>query len=205
MSFASSLANLRDAVVASLKTKIPGVPSIEPHLGAFRQQDLAAFATKTPAIRVAMLGFEDLRLNNYGVQIPVDFSAVIVTRDMKNADGTANPRDVSAMLIANAVTLAVSGNRFGLDGVFRPEKLRAQNQYHEAFIAAGLALWEVTWTSPVTLVPAGQPTEETIAALAQLYINGVEFIAPPAAGAAPAPVPGADPMTDAPNLPGYRP
>ncbi|QGM46736.1 hypothetical protein [Methylocystis heyeri] len=205
MSFASSLANLRDAVVASLKAKIPGVPSIEPHLGAFREQDIAAFATRTPAIRVAMLGFQELQRNNYGLQVPVEFSAVIVTRDTKNTDGTANPRDVSAMLIANAVTLAVASNRFGLDGVFSPEKLRAQNQYHEAFIDAGLALWEVTWTSPVTLVPPGQPTDQVITALAQLYINGVEFIAPPSAGAAPAPVPGADPMTDAPNLPGYRP
>ncbi len=206
MSGASDLAALRSAVVANLKANIPGVPSIEPHGGAFTAADVAAFATLTPAIRVAVMGVEAAERNNLGIVLPVNFSAVVVTRDTINPTSqTKVPRDVQGLLIANALMLNLMSNRFGFDGVYQPEKLRSINQYSEAFFTQGMALWEVTWTSKVTLVPIGGSVNQAIAALAELYINGVLFIDTPVAGQPPQPVAGADPLTDAPNLPGYQP
>ncbi len=198
MSFATDLANLRDAVVADLRANIPGVPSIEPHGGAFTQTDLQQFMTQTPALRIALMGFGAGYRNNYGVILPAHFSCVVVTKDIVDpSTGKKNPRDHQAVLIANAVALNVMSNRFGLDGVYQPQELKSVNQYSADFFERGLALWEVTWTTPVTLgllpdIPA------TIAALAEIYVNGVLFTNPNAV------VP-SDPLKDTPTEPGWTP
>lgn len=192
MSGASDLANLRDAVVGVFKAGVPGVPSIAAHGGAFTKADVAAFMTQTPSIRIAIMGVEVAKRSNLGIVLPVNFSAVIVTRDTVDpASGAKLSRDTQGLLIANAVSLLVMSNRFGLEAVYQPENLRSVNQYSEEFFASGLALWEVTWTSPVTL---GFNASEAIAALAQIYINGVLF-------ADPQPVDGADPLVDPATLP----
>jgi len=198
MSFASDFANLRDAVVANLRTNIPGVPSIEPHGGAFTQADIAQFMTQTPALRVALMGCGACYRNNYGVILPTHFSVVVVTKDIVDpATGKKNPRDHQAALIANAVLLNVMSNRFGLDGVYQPEELKSVNQYSVDFFERGLALWEVTWTTPVTLGLLPDITA-TIAALAKIYVNGVLFTDPN-------PVIPSDPLRDTPTEPGWTP
>ncbi|MBY6244142.1 hypothetical protein, partial [Methylosinus sp. Sm6] len=98
------------------------------------------------------------------------------------ADGEKIGRDTQALMIANAVALAVAGNRFGLEGVFQPENLRGANEYSGAVQGMGLALWQVSWTSPVLL---GESAEAAIAALAELYVNGVLFADPRPTGADP--------------------
>jgi hypothetical protein len=187
MSGAQNLSLLRDAVVTSLRAKIPGVKSIEPHGGTFDEAEIKRFAFVASAIRVAVMGFDTAGRHATGqLRLPVHFSAVVVTRDA-TPDGVKVDRDVSALLIANAVALAVAGNRFGLEGVFQPENLRGANEYSAVVQGAGLAMWQVTWTTPVLL---GETIDEAIGALTQLFVNGVLF-------ADPAPT-AADPLRDPP-------
>lgn len=182
------LAQLRDAVVARLKDKIPGV-SIDGFAGAFTKNDLSVISQKTPAVRVAITGFSKISRHTDGRwKLPVHVAAVAISKDSV-AQGAKIDRAVAAMLVANAVTLAVAGYRFGFSGVFAPENIEGRNEYSEDFYSAGLALWQVTWTQDVLL---GATLDEAIGALSQLFINQVLF-------ADPSPVEGADPMTDPPS------
>ncbi len=191
MSGAANLASLRDVIVAALRVAVPGV-SIEPHGGMFTASDIAMFMTRTPAIRVAIMGCGQAYRNNLGIVLPVNVSCVVVTRDQLNPQGGSLRRDVQALLIANALTLAVMSNRWGLDGVYQPEDLKSVNQYSADFFEKGLTLYEVSWTQGVTL---GLDAPAAIAALAKLYINEVLF-------ADPAPIAGVDPLVDPKNYPG---
>ena len=183
---ASSLSNVRAAVLASLRALIPGV-DIETHGGTFDEAQIKIFASKAPAIRVAILGVGQVRLYGDGeVRVPINFTAVCVARDGMS-DGKPVLRDEQALYLANAVVLAMQGNRFGLDGVFRPEELSARNLYSGTGFGTGLALFEVTWTSPVLL---GSSVETALAALAQMIVNGVVFADPQS-------VAGADPLAGA--------
>lgn len=181
MTAVANLAALREAVVASLREKIPAVP-IEPHGGTFDDREIQTFATKAPAIRVALLGFDAAARHASGqVWLPVNFGAAIVTRDQVE-EGAKVSRDVGAMMIANAVGLAIVGNRFGLSGVKQPENMRGSNLYSGDVLKMGVALWQVTWTSPVLL---GESVDEALAAMTQLIVNGVVFADPQPTGATP--------------------
>lgn len=179
----SNLPALRDAVVASLQAKLPTFADrIEAHGGSFDEKEIQTFATKAPAIRVALLGFEAASRHPSGkVWLPVNFTAAIVTKDALDAGGKV-PRDVAAMMIANAVGLAVVGNRFGLSGVEQPENVRGGNLYSGTVLTMGLALWQVTWTSKVLL---GDSVDEALAAMTQIIVNGVVMADPLPTGAAP--------------------
>lgn len=188
MSGVGDLVNLRAAVVTRLRAKIPGLRSIEPHGGTFDDGEVKKFATLAPAIRVACMGFDRVERHSSGMlRLPVHFAAVVVAKDAMQ-EGDKVGRDTAALLIANAVALAVAGHRFGLEGVFQPENLRGANEYSDASQNAGVALWQVTWTSPVLL---GESLDEALGALTQLFVNGALFADPlpiggdPLAGGAP--------------------
>jgi phage gp37-like protein len=187
-----NLLTLRDAIVARLVEKLPAVPSIEPHGGSFDEKEIKRFAVTTPAIRVALMGFGKVERHASGsFVLPAQFAVVIVARDKMAADDSGKlSRDALALLVANAVTLAVAGHRFGLQGVLAPENLRGENLYSGAIDTTGLALWQVAWTTPVLL---GESVDETLAQLSKLIINGVVFADPDPTGA--------DPMRDPPNWP----
>jgi hypothetical protein len=183
---AQSLGGFRDAVLASLREKIPGV-SIETHGGTFTEAEIKVFATQAPAIRVAVIGTGELRQYGDGeVRVPVHFSAVCVARDGIK-DEKRVPRDEQALYLANALQLAVYGNRFNRDGVYRPEDVRATAEYSGTAYGMGIALFQVAWTSPVLL---GESVEEALHALTQLIVNGVAF-------ADPTPIAGAEPLQGA--------
>lgn len=158
------LSHLRDRVVAELRAALPGVKSIEPHGGTFDEKEIGRHATQAPAIRVAIMGCGRCQRHNDGmVLLPVNLSAMVVTRDTVEA-GRKVDRDTQAMLVANAVALFLYGdrNRFDLELVYAPENVTVRNEYSGAVLGAGLALWQVTWTSSVCL---GASIDDAIAAL----------------------------------------
>lgn len=168
---ARDLAHLRDAVVAELRAAMPGVKSIEPHGGTFDEKEIARHTTVTPAIRVAIMGCGKVARTGDGmIRLPVNVSAMCITRDLVAEGGTKSDRDTQAMLIANAVTLFLHGdrNRFDLNLVYAPENVTVRNEYSGAALGQGVALWQVTWTSPVCL---GESIDDAIAALVSVAVN----------------------------------
>ncbi len=166
MTLVSDLAQLRQAVVDSLKSKIPNV-DIDVHGGTFDLDEVKRYATLAPAIRVAVAGCgKAYRWGDGRWAVPVNFAAVCVAKDKTASDRSAIVgRDVGALMLATMVELAVQKNRFGLEGVRQPENVTARNEYSGKVDAIGLALWQVVWTSEALL---GEGVDETIAAIAQM-------------------------------------
>jgi hypothetical protein len=174
-----SLAQFRDAVVATLQAAIPNV-DIATHGGTFDDAELGRFATKAPAIRVAIVGVgKHERFGDGRILLPVNFAAVAVTKDSM-ADGKKIERDRAGLGLTQAIELTVFGNRFGLEGVKQPSDIHGRNEYSGQLDKTGISLWQVTWTSGLLIGQAGVPEQngaigDAIAALSALWINGVDM------------------------------
>jgi hypothetical protein len=191
----NDLLALRAAIVATLKTKLGDGVDVDSHGGTFDLAEVKRFATKAPAVRVAIVGVG--RASRYAdgrLRVPVRLAAVVFTRDAASG-GDKIPRDTAALLLATAVELAVGGNRFGLEGVFQPTDLEARSEYSGPVDNLGVALWQVTWTSDALIGDPEQPPDTAIAALTQALVEGVATWNAPAAGAdAASGLTGADPL-----------
>ena len=159
---------LRDAISATLKAKLPRV-DVDAHGGTFDLDEVKRYAALAPAVRVALVGCgKASRWNDGRWLVPVNIACVIFARDAASADrSTIISRDTAALALATSVQIVIQGNRFGLSGVRQPEDVTARNEYSGALDATGAALWQVNFTCGVLL---GEAVDETLAALAQLYI-----------------------------------
>jgi hypothetical protein len=169
----ATIPQLRDAAIAALAAALPGV-NVAAHGGTFDLEEIRRYATLAPAVRVCIVGCEAASTFNDGrPRLPVHFAAVVITKDAINA-GAKVERDVAAVALAGAIQLAVNGNRFGLAGVFRPENLRAKNEYSSSSDSLNVAIWQVNWTSCLLVGEAGdESVTSAIGALSELWINGV--------------------------------
>ena len=163
---AADIAQLRDAVVASLAAKIPNV-RIDAHGGTFDLPEIKRYAAIAPAIVISVVGCgKGYRWNDGRWAVPVNFAAIVVAIDRTAGDRKSIvQRDTAAMMLATAVELAVQANRFGLEGVLQPQNLTARNEYSGAVDNAGVALWQVNWTSDVLL---GEKAQDSIDAIVQM-------------------------------------
>lgn len=181
MSTLTTMSDLRAAIIAGLIART-GLANIDGHGGTFSEAEIKRFSLNAPAVRVAVLGHGALMLHGSGQwAAPVRCVAVVIAKDIVTAGAPKVERDVAALLLANAVSAAVAGNQWGLDGVANPEAVTARNEYSGVQDGTGLAMWQVVWTQPLyvsapvnmddgTLNPPSLPG--TIAAL---YINPVLF------------------------------
>ncbi len=198
----TTLADLRDAVVASLSAKLAPVP-VAAHGGVFDLDEVKRYAKIAPQVLVAVVGAgHDGRWKDGRWAIPVRFAAVVIARDTVVA-GAKISRDVAALTLSTAVQLAVGGNRFGLEGVLQPEHMDARNEYSGPVDTIGVALWQVTWSSTLLAGdPAATSTDPTIAALVREVVNGTDAWTAEGGLASPAPdytLPG--PVLVAPDFP----
>ena len=191
----NDLLALRSAIVASLAAKLGDGVNVDEHGGTFDLAEVKRFATKAPAVRVAIVGVgKASRFSDGRLRVPVRFAAVVFTRDAATG-GDKIPRDTAALLLATAVELAVAGNRFGLEGVFQPTDLEGRSEYSGPVDTLGVALWQVTWTSDTLIGAPEQSPDTAIAALTQALVEGVAIWNAPAADAsAESGLTGADPL-----------
>jgi hypothetical protein len=191
----NDLLALRAAVVASLKARLGTSVDVDSHGGVFDLAEVKRFATKAPAVRVAIVGAgRASRWSDGRWKIPVRFAAVVFTRDAAPG-GAKLPRDAAALLLASAVELAIASNRFGLEGVFQPEEVEARSEYSGPVEEVGVALWQVTWTSAALVGAPNDPPDTAIAALTQALVQSVATWNAPTPPATPASgLTGADPL-----------
>ena len=164
---------LRDAVVASLKNSLAGI-SVEAHGGTFSLEEIKRYATLAPAVRVAIVGCgRGSRFADGRWMAPVHFAAVVITRDAVGAEKI--PRDAAALALVAALELTIASNRFGLEGVRQPENLDARNEYSGAVDQFGVAIWQVTWTSPALIGAPGDPANAAVKQLVEALVNGEAY------------------------------
>lgn len=169
---ARSILTLRDAIVGKLRVALPQV-SVEPHGGAFDVDELKRVAALAPAIRVAIIGARSVKPQADGsIALPLDFAAVLMTKDTAMAGQGVTRRDTAALALGSALAVCVNGNRWGVRGVGAPAAVTLRNEFSGEIDNLGVALWQLTWTQDLLL---GADRFEAIGALSALWINDAPF------------------------------
>lgn len=173
----------RDAILAEIERTLPGV-TVETHGGTFTLDELTRYSSRAPIAVLALVGIgRAARASDGRVLMPTRWALVLIAKD-QIADGRKIDRNDSAAAMAGAMTLALTGNRFATAGARQPEELIAQNEYSGGSDLAGVAIWQVNWTSPLRVGPQIEPDEfgrtdfgdieaGAITALSDIWINGV--------------------------------
>lgn len=169
----ASIRSLSEAVVARLRDNLPNVRSVEIHGGTFDLEEVRRISATAPSVWLAAAGVGKSRRNSAGqIELPVNFAAVIVTKDTAQQGVGRVRRDQAAEALATACMMLIDRSRFGLSGVGAPEDLRATNEFSGEVDKAGVALWQVTWTQAIGF---GEDFEPAVAALSKLWVNEEEF------------------------------
>lgn len=132
--------DLRAAVVADFKEKLPPVTDVDALGGRLDEAELKRLCLASPAVRVAVLGADGLESKGGAPYAVFSLAAFVVT-------GTGNqgePAEEGALSLVGAVLEVLEGNRFGCD-VDKPASVRAENLYSGELDAGHTALWAVTW------------------------------------------------------------
>ena len=116
--------DLRAAVVADFKEKLPPVTDVDALGGRLDEAELKRLCLASPAVRVAVLGADGLESKGGAPYAVFSLAAFVVT-------GTGNqgePAEEGALSLVGAVLEVLEGNRFGCD-VDKPASVRAENLY----------------------------------------------------------------------------
>jgi len=179
----ASLFDFRQAVLDAISATLPGV-TVETHGGTFTLDELKRYSVRAPIAVLALVGFGRVgRASDGRVQLPTRWALVIIAKD-EIKGGAKVDRNMAAAAMAGAMTLALEGNRFATAGARRPEDLAAQNEYSGGADLAGVAIWQVNWTSPLKVGAMIDPDTfaatdfgvieaDAIKALSDIWINGV--------------------------------
>ncbi len=170
----SRLVQFRDAVRDDFRALMPSMKSIETHFGPFNLDELKAFVTKVPAVRVSIVGSAPANpVATREADVDLHCAAFIV------AGATAAiPADVAALEIAEALTGRLICRPFtGFSDV--PRGVKIENHYsgtlRETAGAGSIALFSVDWRQVVRIgtnaaklrhdtpgAPAGTPVDASL-------------------------------------------
>lgn len=144
----SQLADLRAAVVATIKGWLPDLRACEPHAGRFNLDELKRLGVQAPAVRVAVIGGDRaLDLGNGEIDLPLRLAAFVVTADRRGL-----PKDEAAMAIVETLVKRVPHHRWGLPWAHPARAdVQPENLHSTGLAGQGIALWAVGWTQALRL------------------------------------------------------
>lgn len=145
----SALVTFRNAILTRLDAdeRLDGV-HVYAHGGDFDLQELRDFARQTPAVVLALTNVD---MENHG---GIPMADVMCTLMVVTSDKPANPRDLRALTIVDAVCQILTrfpNQDWGLEIVAAPRDVKAINAYSKKVNADGVALWAVAWRQRVEL------------------------------------------------------
>lgn len=133
---------LRTAIVSALGTAMTQVIDVKAHGGRIDRKEISRWATRSPAIRVAVLGVPTTEHSGVVARSNVRCAIFITT---KGTSGTK--RDADALNLAEIVTGHAINNLWNYSEADAPENVNASNLYSGKLDKeTAVALWVVTWT-----------------------------------------------------------
>lgn len=126
----------RAHIVAQLKTNIPELRDVAPHVGNFGVETLNRFSSLVPSARVSFLGMKSLKRNNVGQMVGPATSAVFVCDKDPLVGQVYGPVLDLAEKIADFIDL----NQFGLDYAAAAIVTDIEPVYSEAIDELGISL-----------------------------------------------------------------
>lgn len=113
------------------------------HGGRFTPADLARYATRDSACRIALEGIK-FELNGRG-ELNAMCQAVVVV--LAGDQGKAGARALNVLKVGQPLLAALAGSRLGLDLMdsINAKDVRTANLYHAELDKQGTAAWVITW------------------------------------------------------------
>jgi phage gp37-like protein len=141
------LTQLRDKIVAGIKTAAPSLKEVKEHGGRFGLAEIKAAATKAPAARVACLGLSGIEFEGAVAKARSVWGVFIVA-----ADQVASRRDAVALAMVATLGAVLPGNCWTLEAsVDGARDVRADNLFSRELDRQGVSLWALTFNHLVDL------------------------------------------------------
>ena len=160
-----NLVDFRDAIVATVKERLPHLKDCSSHGGRFTLDELKRWMTQAPGVKIAILNLVPGNGVSGGSR---DYMArcvaVVVTRDAPSL-----PRDTSVLTIAQTLIETVYQNTWGLDDnvVFPAGAAAGKSLYSTELDRQGVAFWAIEWEQELRL-PVSPPSDPVDP---QLYVS----------------------------------
>ena len=141
------LVDIRNAIVSTIKSKIPSLREVKGHGGRFSLKEIKAIAAKSPSVRVACLGISKIEDSSMGVAADVMWGAFVICGDQRQT-----PRDSVALGLVAGLAAIVPNATWGMDdNIDGAGQVRGDNLFSRELDNAGVALWAVTWRHTVDI------------------------------------------------------
>jgi hypothetical protein len=134
----TTLNQIQDAVVATIKSGLTDLKTVEAHGGRFDAGEIRRVTAQAPAAFIAVLNFR--QVDDRGSNL-VTLGAFVTAKDLPG-----NLRTKQAGALVSALASFIAGNRWGLDdaeGI--PQGINGRNLYGSSVDRKGVALWAITW------------------------------------------------------------
>lgn len=148
-----SVRTFRDAIVTTLRSRIPELVSVEAHDGNFDLTEIQRhFGHHPRAARVVCPGVANVEDHGGADVITARWVVFIAAREQNvgDPDGKMSHGD-ACMLLAERVMAVVHSERWGCNGYTQATGIVAQNLYTGALDKRGLSLWVVEWQQGLEL------------------------------------------------------
>ncbi|USH01068.1 DUF1834 family protein [Grimontia kaedaensis] len=141
------LTALRQAIITTIRAKLPALAAVDSHPGRFNLDELRRIVTRLPAVRVALMAVPDTGEVQTGERdITVRLAAFVMTGDKRRL-----PKDEAALAIVEALLDMVPTQRWGMTALTGAEKVSAENLFSGSVDKQGVALWAVTWSQTLRI------------------------------------------------------
>lgn len=142
------LSRLPGAICTAIAQALPELRDCLPHAGRFDLAELKSFATRAPAVRVALLGLgREAEGGGPTWEYEARLAAFVVVTDRPGL-----PRHEAAIAITQRLVTLIGAARWG-QPVGQAKGVAADNLYSSGLREQGVALWGVTWIQSVQLYP----------------------------------------------------
>ncbi len=146
---ANLIAQLPGHIAEQISLVMPDLEECAPHEARVTLEEVKKGGFKAPAVRVVALDFRPRNVMA-GPQFLVDLEMVayVITTSRRSS-----ARETTAMVIAQAISQLAFENNWDEDDVGPAERVTGRNLSSSLTRAAGIGLWAVTWTQPLSLTP----------------------------------------------------
>lgn len=148
------LLTVRNAIVNTLKVKVPDFKFIETFGGSYNQVELKRIQMLTPSALVALLGIPSVIFEGLSVQVVCNWSVFVTSRNQPQ-----KPRDAVAIDIVDKVLKFLPFEDWGLADIETPKSIRVINLYTSQLDQDGAAIYQISWNQTVSLDTKDDPDD----------------------------------------------
>lgn len=143
----SSIEQVREAIVDSIKLQLPSLRTCESHPGQFNEAEIRRVAAQAPAVFVAVLGVGKVNDTRHPAQAPVSFAIYVIAKDQPG-----KTRDQISLRLTNALIDYITNNDWDSDSVVEdPENIKAANLFRAVIDKQGVAMWAISFTQVIEI------------------------------------------------------